>query len=159
MQEPLENRSEWLSRLHQAGRSLSDAMVMFHYAAAERLGLGPTDWKTLGLLEQHGPMTAGDLAKWTKLAPASVTGIIDRLERAGWLERRPHDEDRRRVVVELAAREDDAARNVLFGPMLARLEELYSGYTVEQLAFLTEALEAMAKIQSEAVGEIQTGRT
>jgi DNA-binding MarR family transcriptional regulator len=134
-------------------------MVMFHYAAAERLGLGPTDWKTLGLLEQHGPMTAGDLAKWTKLAPASVTGIIDRLERGGWLERRPHDEDRRRVVIGLVAKEDDAARDVLFGPLLTRLEELYSGYTVEQLAFLAEALEAMAKIQSEAIGSVQTGRS
>src|SRR5690606_13493887 len=64
-------------RLAAAGRELSDAIVLFHTVLAERLGLGASDWKTLGLLESHGAMTAGELAAHTGLAPASVTGILD----------------------------------------------------------------------------------
>ncbi|MEV8019466.1 MarR family transcriptional regulator [Streptomyces sp. NPDC086554] len=75
-------------RLTSAGRENSAATVMFHSAVAARQGLSATESKTLDLLERGGPLTAKDLAERTTLAPASVTGLVDRLENKGFVRRK-----------------------------------------------------------------------
>src|SRR5215469_6469837 len=59
--------------------------------AAEALGLAPTDLVGMCLLQLHGPATPGWLAE--------MTGVVDRLERAGYVTRAPDPHDRRRVIV------------------------------------------------------------
>lgn len=68
---------------------------------ADRLGLTRTDLVVLGLLGLRGPQTAGQLADATGLTTGAVTGVIDRLERAGYARRAPDQGDRRRVIVTL----------------------------------------------------------
>lgn len=87
-------------RLAQHGRENSTATVLFHNAIADRLGLNATESKTLDLLARQGALTAGDIARQTGLASASVTSLIDNLERKGFVHRRRDDQDRRRVIVE-----------------------------------------------------------
>jgi DNA-binding MarR family transcriptional regulator len=151
--ERTERRRELLEQLTTAGRDLSDAIVLFHATIADRLGIGSSDWKTMGLLKRHGPMTAGELVKRTSLAPASVTGILGRLERRGWIHRRRDDADARRVVVEL---DPSAGREtaVLFAGLIGRLDKLYGQYTDEELRFLVDALGSMASLQREATAEL-----
>src|SRR5699024_4194273 len=62
---------------------LSTAVVLFHEAIAQRLGLSAADLKALGLIMRDGPLTAGALAQRTGLTPGAVTGLVDRLEHAG----------------------------------------------------------------------------
>jgi len=81
------------------GRDVGTAAIMFHQAVADRLGLNPTDHKCLDLVRRAGGATAGDLADWTELTTGAVTGVIDRLERAGFVRREEHPADRRKVVV------------------------------------------------------------
>jgi DNA-binding MarR family transcriptional regulator len=64
-------------------RALSTAIVLFHEAIAARLGMSSAEWKCLGFLEEHGPLTAGRLAALSGFTTGAVTGIVDRLERAG----------------------------------------------------------------------------
>jgi DNA-binding MarR family transcriptional regulator len=73
-------RAELLDELALAGRAMSAATVMFHATVAARQGLSATEEKALDLLDRFGPLTAGELAKRSGLAPASVTGLINRLE-------------------------------------------------------------------------------
>ncbi|MET0473511.1 MAG: MarR family transcriptional regulator [Mycobacterium sp.] len=73
------SRIELLAQLRLAGREPSDATVLFHSALAAELGLQPTDYKALGVLDRLGPMSAGDVGRHTGLAAASVTNLIDRL--------------------------------------------------------------------------------
>ena len=68
---PAGRRAELLERLALAGRASSVATVMFHTAVAARQGLNATEEKALDLLERSGPLTAGELARQTGLAPAS----------------------------------------------------------------------------------------
>jgi predicted transcriptional regulator len=148
------NRSELLTRLSEAGRDLSDAVVMFHSAASARLGLGPSDWKILGLLERHGPRTAGELSEHAGLAPASVTGILDRLEDRGWIRRSRDEADRRRVVVALDHRLS-ADMGSLFGGLMRRLNELYARYPDRDLERLAVLLSEIAECQKEATRELE----
>ena len=72
---------------------------MFSETVAGRLGLSPTDLKCLDMVMLGERVTAGDLARATGLTTGAVTGIIDRLEKAGFARRERDPEDRRRVYV------------------------------------------------------------
>jgi|SRR5580700_3662218 DNA-binding MarR family transcriptional regulator len=87
-------------RTDLVGRELSNAMIFFHEAVASHLGMGAAEWKCLGLLDQHGPLTASRLAELSGFTTGAITGIVDRLERAGYARRAPHPSDRRSVVVQ-----------------------------------------------------------
>lgn len=91
-------RQQLLGDLSLVGRENSDATVLFHAAIADRLDLHPTDYKALGILERLGPLSAGDVARRTGLAPASVTDLIDRLEQKGFVRRVRGSTDRRRKI-------------------------------------------------------------
>jgi DNA-binding MarR family transcriptional regulator len=104
--------------------------------------LSVTETKSLDLLHRFGPMTAGDFAARAGLAPPSVTGLVDRLEKKGFARRVKDPEDGRRVLIELVAQPDhDDAR--LFVDFVREMEGLFAGYSVDQLEtilhFLTEA--------------------
>src|SRR5580658_1343216 len=86
--------SEW------RGRELSNAVVLFHEKIAAHLGLNSAELKCLGLLDQHGPMTAGRLVELSRLTTGAITGVVDRLERAGYVRRERHPTDRRSVIVQ-----------------------------------------------------------
>ncbi|MFI1764955.1 MarR family winged helix-turn-helix transcriptional regulator [Streptomyces sp. NPDC020800] len=114
-------RAETLRQLVDVGRNHSAVTVMFHSAIAAKQGLNATEEKTLDHLRRRGPLTAKDLAELTGLAPASVTGLLDRLEAKGFVHRVKHPTDKRRVLVEpnqkkiaeLAVFFEDWARDVV----------------------------------------------
>jgi DNA-binding MarR family transcriptional regulator len=74
-------------------------VCLHEHATSQRLGVGPTDLRFLTLLDVHGPLTPGRLATLTGLTTGSVTGVIDRLERAGFVGRERDGSDRRKVRV------------------------------------------------------------
>ncbi len=99
-------------------RRLSDGVNLYESAVAERLGMHPTDLHFLGLVQLYGPTTAGHLAELGALTTGAVTGVLDRLEQAGYVRREPDPDDRRRVVVRLV--EDSMSRvERLYDPLRA----------------------------------------
>ncbi|GAA2243531.1 MarR family transcriptional regulator [Promicromonospora sukumoe] len=85
------------------GAELSDAIVMFHEALGALTGLSAADNKALGVIRREGPMSARELADRTGLTAGAVTGLVDRLEHAGYARRTRHETDRRRLVIEATA--------------------------------------------------------
>src|SRR5258708_28740608 len=83
-------------------RRHSTAVVLFHHAVAERLGLGPTDHKCLDLLRERGAMAGSDLGAITGLTSGAITGVVARLERSGYLRRDPDPHDGRNQILHLA---------------------------------------------------------
>src|SRR5579885_1278422 len=83
-------------------RRHSTAVVLFHHAVAERLGLGPTDHKCLDLLRERGAMAGSDLCAITGLTSGAITGVVSRLERAGYLRREADPHDGRKQILHLA---------------------------------------------------------
>jgi DNA-binding MarR family transcriptional regulator len=133
------SRESLLTQCAQVGREHSDATVLFHTTLAARLGLHPTDYKALGLLERRGPLSAGELARYSGLATASVTNLIDRLEHKGFVRRTVHAADRRRVQVEPIADRVTAARP-LFASTNRSLAQLLERYTASELAVIADFL-------------------
>jgi DNA-binding MarR family transcriptional regulator len=147
-------RARLLEALQRAGRESSTATIMFHTTMAHLQGLSPTDTKALDVLDRLGPLTAGELAAQTRLAPPSVTGLINRLERKGFVRRVPDPADRRRVRIQPAP--GAVSRFVpLFRDFGARLESLYARYTDDELQLVLEFLEAVTAHQREATERLR----
>jgi DNA-binding MarR family transcriptional regulator len=130
--------------LAQAGREYSDATVLFHTTVAQLLDLNPTDYKTVRMLERLGPMSAGEIARWTGLAAASVTDLVDRLERKGFVRRASDPADRRRVMIEPVAQKVASARRH-FDSARQALERLYQRYEEDELAVISDFLSRNAE--------------
>ena len=126
------------------GQRLSTATVLFHSAVADRLRVNVTDLKCHSILTQTGPITAGELAQRTGLTTGAITGVIDRLEKAGLVRRAPDPNDRRRVVLELLSN-PERQREVyqLYEPLGQAIVGLATSYSQAELAtiidFLTKA--------------------
>ena len=132
------NRNELLAEITRVGRENSDATVIYHSAVASKLGLHPTDYKMLSILDRLGPLSAGEVARLSGLATASVTNLIDRLEAKGFVQRIADPADRRRVLVRVIVdREDVAAARA---SMQARLERLLKRYSNAELAVIVDFL-------------------
>jgi len=122
----------------------SEAVVLFHASVAQSMGLDPTGYKTLFLLSRLGPLSAGEIAKATGLATASVTDLIDRLVAKGYVARGPHPTDRRRIVVTLIESSVMEARRG-FGAPNPSLAELCERYDAHQLELITDFLKRNAQ--------------
>jgi DNA-binding MarR family transcriptional regulator len=145
-----DRRAELLARLMEAGRAQSAATIMFHTAVADRQGIGASEEKALDLLERFGPLTAGELASHAGLAPPSVTGLINRLEAKGFARRVPNPNDRRSVMIEIDRDRVMASIAPLFVDWVHSLEELYDGYSDEQLETILHFLTEVARRQQAA---------
>jgi DNA-binding MarR family transcriptional regulator len=116
------------------GRELSDAIVFFHEAVAARLGMNAAEWKCLGLLSQHGPLTASRLAELSGFTTGAVTGIVDRLQRAGYARRQPNPTDRRSVIVQPLHLTDIQQRiSPIFQSLSTAMSTVASRYTAAEL--------------------------
>ena len=146
---PDPDRDAVLAALHAAGRELSNAAVMFHSALAARVGLGAAEEKTLDLLQRFGPLSPGQLARRTGLAPASVTGLLDRLQSRGFVERVRDPDDGRRLLVQVRADQLHAVA-ALFDDLTRRLNDFYSEFSVNELHQATRFLTGVAAVQRAA---------
>ncbi|MCF7550584.1 MarR family transcriptional regulator [Pseudonocardia sp. WMMC193] len=75
------------------------SVVLHNHAVSQQVGLGPTDSQFMTLLDVHGPLSPGRLAELTGLTSGTVTGVVDRLEKAGFVRRDRDPGDRRKVIV------------------------------------------------------------
>ncbi|MDA2811108.1 MarR family transcriptional regulator [Nocardiopsis sp. RSe5-2] len=150
------DRDEVLERVGAAGRRMSDAAVLYHGVLSDRLGLGPSDWKVLGLVQSGGTVTAGEVVRRSGLKPASVTGVLDRLEKRGYVRRVRDEQDRRRVVVEITPGLVDGGRE-LFAGLMRRLGELYEEYSDEELELIAGFMEEAAERQVKATADLEAG--
>lgn len=153
------NRREvLLEELHQAIGQLSGQSVIFSDAIARTLGLHSTDLECLSMLWFLRDMSAGELATQTGLTTGAITGVIDRLERAGYVRRETDPQDRRRVMVRLD--HEKAGREV--APYFAFLHQgmtsLCERYSDDELAVVADFCVRSLDVSREATARVQSLR-
>ena len=120
-------------------RALSTEIDRLDQAAADRYGLNRTDMRALDITGREGPLAPTDLARLLGFTTGGVTTVLDRLERAGYVRRRPDRADRRRQVVEIT--EVTTARDQeVFGGLIRQTGDLLATYTDEQLNVIDDFL-------------------
>lgn len=148
------SRKELMSQLELALQDVSGTGVLFSHAVAERLGVNATDLECLGVI-QRGPATAGQLAAATGLTTGAITGVIDRLERAGFAKRLPDESDRRKVLVRMTP-EAMARAMALFEPMGRASAQVLSRYKDEELALILDFLNRAQAASLEVLAKLRT---
>ena len=131
------DRDELLAEMALVSRAGASRALMLHQAVADRFGLGPSDLKCLDLARDEPDLTAGRIAEATGLSASAVTSVIDRLERAGFVERVRGAGDRRKVHVRSTGRHE-AALGAVFADVAASFATTAARYSDEQLhAYIT----------------------
>ena len=146
----MSKREEIIQAIIEKRREMSTETIMFHQGVADQLGLHITDHKCLDLIRQYGAMPAGRLAELTGLTTGAVTGIIDRLEKAGYVRRANDPKDRRRIIVEPTQNKRwERKIEAIFIPFHERMHKLLSLYSESELAFLLDVLTKTVELTRE----------
>jgi DNA-binding MarR family transcriptional regulator len=118
----------------------------FDNLAAQRLGVNLTDLHCLNIIEERGGVTAGELAAEAGLTTGAITGVIDRLERAGYAARTRDGGDRRKVTVGVTDA-FYATAGEIWGPLKADWDRLLTGrFTAAQLDTVIDVLRTTNEI-------------
>ncbi|MGB8456510.1 MAG: MarR family transcriptional regulator [Candidatus Acidiferrum sp.] len=152
---PPRKRKELVKRVGMdLGRELSTVSVFLHHAIAAKLGLNVTDTRCFELMSRYSmeSFTAGDLARATGLTTGAVTGILDRLEKAGLVERYRDRIDRRKVFVRPRP---EALQRVggLYKGLAAASLKLASSYSTKELEVINDYLEGSLQILRDQTGK------
>jgi DNA-binding MarR family transcriptional regulator len=134
------SKSELVYALIREFRVSGNQDDAFDSLAAERLGVSETDLRCLNIIENNGGLSAGELAVQAGLTAGAVTGVIDRLEKAGYARRVSDATDRRRVRVEVTPAFYRSAERI-WGPMAADWHStLAKRFTIGELERITAFL-------------------
>jgi DNA-binding transcriptional ArsR family regulator len=139
-------RKQLAAAFGEGFRKTNSLMQLMGQAAADRLGLNATDLNCLNILSFSGELTAGELARETGLTTASITGVADRLEEAGYVRRERDPRDRRRVVIRLVLK--SALRDVapVFLPLILGWQGVVTRYTDDELRLIVEFYGQMEQV-------------
>lgn len=148
-------RDELAARiLGPLARRQSTATVLFHQAMADRLGLGPSDHKCLDLLLERGPMTGSQLAAVTGVTTGAITGVVSRLERAGYL-RRERDPDDGRKQLLMPSPEGLREIGRIFEGARRDPAALLEGFDTEELAVIARFLDRATAYAYEQIADLR----
>jgi DNA-binding MarR family transcriptional regulator len=134
-------------------RDLRSQLALLNHRVGAQLELKDVDLDCLDLIARHGPLSPSALARRAGLHPATMTGILDRLERSGWVARERDPADRRAVVVR-ARHERNAELFRLYAGMNAALDQICAGYNETELDLIADFLRRTANAGRTATDEL-----
>lgn len=136
-------------------RGLGTRTVVYQQNVASSLGLYNNDFLSVDILREKGPITAGELSKLTGLATGSVTALIDRLEKNGYVRRQNDPNDRRKVIiVPLYENKEDVIDTYM--PLHTAMVKLAASYTDEELALISEFLGKASNVLDEQIDHLSS---
>jgi DNA-binding MarR family transcriptional regulator len=137
--EAARRRRRTTTAIRESLRELSSQLSLLNHHVGAQVELRDVDLDCLELINRHGPLNPSALARRAGLHPATMTGILDRLERGGWIARDRDPGDRRAVVVRVL-RDRGGELFRLDSGMNASLDRILAGYSDDQLELLADFL-------------------
>jgi DNA-binding MarR family transcriptional regulator len=132
-------RRQVTNTIKESLRDLRIQLATLNHHVGTRAELRDVDLDCLDLIARRGPLSPTTLAREAGVHPATLTGILDRLERGGWVTRERDPDDRRAVAV--GARRDRAGELVrLFAGMNTAMDRICAGYSERELELIAEFL-------------------
>ena len=127
-------------------RDVGAQLTRLNNSVGGRLDLKASDLESLDVIDREGPLSPTALARRTGQHPATLTGILDRLEDGGWIVRDRDTADRRGVVVKAErGRAAEIVRLYLVDSgMNAALDEILTGYSDADLSVVADFLRRAA---------------
>ena len=146
-----------VGRIGKIVRRMGAQSVIVSQTVAARFGLNTTDLECLDLIQLQGQVSAGQLAAATGLTSGAVTALIDRLQRAGYVERVDDPADRRRVLVRIRKGAIVEIAKV-YATMQKRMIALWSQFSADELTVIEDFLARSLELSVDCVAELREGR-
>jgi DNA-binding MarR family transcriptional regulator len=143
-------------RALRAAREMSARSVMFHTLVAKLIGLSVSDLRAWDLLVSYGPMSASEFADLTGLTAGAVTGLIDRLAKAGAVKRSPDPKDRRKVIIVVISELRSGKTSVYFDAFQAALDQLYERYSDEEIGVIVRYTRDVSALLQEETARLRS---
>lgn len=137
----------------RATRELHAEMEALLEAVADRYGLNRNDLRCLEILQRHGEMRARRLATLSRLSPAAVTKVVDRLVAAGYATRRQSAEDRRAQIIGVSDRHSEL-RTAIWDPVREDATAVLDESSADELRGLTSIVRRLAEVNRAHVRRI-----
>lgn len=127
------------SKVKEALRDLMVQLALLNHQVGTQLGLRHADLECLDLVSRYGPIGPTALAKRAGMHPATLTGVLDRLERGSWVIRTPNPSDRRAVLVQVIKEREPEVED-MFSGLSAAMDELCADYGDAELVRIADFL-------------------
>ena len=149
-------RRQLTTRIKDGLRDLHNQLSTLNRQVGGQLAIKDTDLDCLDLISRHGPLSPSALARQAGLHPATMTGVLDRLEKAGWIARERDPGDRRAVTVRALP---DRGRELygLFAGMNSQMDTICADYDEQQLELLADFLRKTADAGQTASSDLTAG--
>jgi DNA-binding MarR family transcriptional regulator len=149
------DRRNATSEIRESLRQLRIQLSLLNYRVGSQLELRDVDLDCLDIIDVCGPLSPSALARRAGVHPATMTGVLDRLERGGWITRERDPSDRRAVLL-TPARDRYAELMRRYAPMNRALNKLLTTYTDNQLDTIADFLKRTVEAGRAATDELAT---
>ena len=149
----IRRRQQSSAEIRESLRELRIQLALLNYRVGSQLELKDVDLDCLDILDAHGPLSPTELARRAGLHPATMTGILDRLERGGWIVRERDPSDRRAVSVR-AVHERYAELLGLYSGLSRSMNKLLADYSDSELATIADFLRRTVDAGRNATDEL-----
>src|SRR5262245_22786379 len=146
-------RRRLTTAIKESLRELSIQLSLLNHHVGAHVDLRDVDLDCFDLIARHGPLSPSALARRAGLHPATMTGILDRLERGGWVARDRDPSDRRGVIVR-ALRDRGAELFRLYAGMNSSMDQLCAGYEETELEVIADFLRRTANAGRDATDDL-----
>jgi DNA-binding MarR family transcriptional regulator len=158
--ERAQQRQRTASEIRDSLRELRIQLALLNYRVGSQAELKDIDLDCIDILDAYGPLSPSALARHAGLHPATMTGVLDRLERGGWIVRERDPSDRRAVLVRVV-RDRFGELLALYAGMARAMNQLLAGYSDRELEviadFMRKTLEA-GRAATEDFGAAQSSQ-
>jgi DNA-binding MarR family transcriptional regulator len=151
--EAIRRRQRSTSEIRESLRELRIQLSLLNYRVGSQLELKDVDLDCFDMIDAYGPLSPSALARRAGLHPATMTGILDRLERGGWIVRERDPSDRRAVVVR-AIRERYAELMRQYAGMSRSMNKLLAGYSDSELETIADFMRCTVDAGRNATEEL-----
>lgn len=150
------SKTELKKRALAAVAGYGAQLTLFRNAVSEWAGLNVSDMECLRLLFLKGVASPSELARHTGLSSGATTAMLDRLEKAGLIARRPNPDDRRGTLI--AAAESSMAKAASWFESARKAQDaLISSYSEEELEIISDVFERFTKLWDAEREKMQKG--
>ena len=150
------SRRQTMNRITETIREMGVVMTVLNLRAGEQVGLRDVEMKALDVLMRDGAMSAKALGQRLGMHPATMTGILDKLEKGGWVTRERDPEDRRAVLIQpVRERVGEIVR--LFAGMNTMAATMLDKYDAGQLDTIADFLTNVVTMTKEASKAWESG--
>ncbi len=139
---------ELVQQVNIAAREYGISTVLFRHAVGERLGVNVTDMECLALIFYKGLATPSEISHYTGLTSGATTAMLDRLEKAHLIERRPNPRDRRGTLITLTNERNDEI-GAMFASVREAINSLNASYSDSELDVIADYLRRLVSIWEE----------